>query len=109
MLPPDAFEFDGMMVITAVDVTQHEVISRLKNDRNPGVRHRSRDGRGALLAWHQDMAGPDLAAPAVAIHVHREAAMKKWLRRIRGAIGMGLTWAIEPKATKKARVYRGWI
>ena len=35
--------------------------------------------------------------------------MKKWLRRIRGAIGMGLTWAIEPKATKKARVYRGQL
>ena len=32
MLPPDAFEFDGMTVITAVDVTPHEVISRLKND-----------------------------------------------------------------------------
>ena len=31
-LPPDAFEFDGMTVITAVDVTPHEVISRLKND-----------------------------------------------------------------------------
>jgi hypothetical protein len=24
----------------------------------------------------------------------REVAMKKWLRRIRGAIGMGLTWAL---------------
>ena len=32
VLPPDAFEFDGMTVITAVDVTPHEVISRLKND-----------------------------------------------------------------------------
>ncbi|MCH8811554.1 MAG: GAF domain-containing protein [Gemmatimonadetes bacterium] len=32
MLPPDAFEFDGMTVITAVDITPHEVISRLKND-----------------------------------------------------------------------------
>ena len=32
VLPPDAFEFDGMTVITAVDVTLHEVISRLKND-----------------------------------------------------------------------------
>ena len=32
LLPPDAFEFDGMTVITAVDVTPHEVISRLKND-----------------------------------------------------------------------------
>ena len=32
MLPPDAFEFDGLTVITAVDVTPHEVISRLKND-----------------------------------------------------------------------------
>ncbi len=32
MLPPDAFEFDGMTVITPVDVTPHEVISRLKND-----------------------------------------------------------------------------
>ena len=31
-LPPDAFEFDGMTVITAVDVTPHEVVSRLKND-----------------------------------------------------------------------------
>ena len=31
-LPPDAFEFDGITVITAVDVTPHEVISRLKND-----------------------------------------------------------------------------
>ena len=31
VLPPDAFEFDGMTVITAVDVTPHEVISRLKN------------------------------------------------------------------------------
>ena len=26
--------------------------------------------------------------------VHREGRVKKWLRRIRGAIGMGLTWAI---------------
>ena len=26
--------------------------------------------------------------------MHREVVMKKWLRRIRGAIGMGLTWAI---------------
>jgi hypothetical protein len=26
--------------------------------------------------------------------VYREVAMRKWLRRIRGAIGMGLTWAI---------------
>ena len=26
--------------------------------------------------------------------VHREGLVKKWLRRIRGAIGMGLTWAI---------------
>ncbi len=25
---------------------------------------------------------------------HREVAMTKWLRRIRGAIGMGLTWAV---------------
>ncbi len=25
--------------------------------------------------------------------LHREVTMKKWLRRIRGAIGMGLTWA----------------
>jgi len=25
--------------------------------------------------------------------VHREVVMKKWLRRIRGAVGMGLTWA----------------
>ena len=32
VLPPDAFEFDGMTVITAVDVTLQEVISRLKND-----------------------------------------------------------------------------
>ena len=32
LLPPDAFEFDGMTVITAVEVTPHEVISRLKND-----------------------------------------------------------------------------
>ena len=32
VLPPDAFEFDGMTMITAVDVTPHEVISRLKND-----------------------------------------------------------------------------
>ena len=32
MLPPDAFEFDGLTVITPVDVTPHEVISRLKND-----------------------------------------------------------------------------
>ena len=32
VLPPDAFEFDGMTVITAVDVTHQEVISRLKND-----------------------------------------------------------------------------
>ncbi len=32
VLPPDAFEFDGITVITAVDVTHHEVISRLKND-----------------------------------------------------------------------------
>ena len=32
VLPPDAFEFDGMTMITAVDVTLHEVISRLKND-----------------------------------------------------------------------------
>ena len=32
VLPPDAFEFDGLTVITAVDVTPHEVISRLKND-----------------------------------------------------------------------------
>ena len=32
MLPPDAFEFEGMTVITAVDVTLQEVISRLKND-----------------------------------------------------------------------------
>ena len=32
LLPPDAFEFDGITVITAVDVTPHEVISRLKND-----------------------------------------------------------------------------
>ena len=32
VLPEDAFEFDGMTVITAVDVTPHEVISRLKND-----------------------------------------------------------------------------
>ena len=31
-LPPDAFEFDGMTVITGVDVTPHEVVSRLKND-----------------------------------------------------------------------------
>ena len=31
-LPPDAFEFDGMTVIIPVDVTLHEVISRLKND-----------------------------------------------------------------------------
>ena len=27
------------------------------------------------------------------VQVHREAVMKSWLRRIRGAIGMGLTWA----------------
>jgi hypothetical protein len=26
--------------------------------------------------------------------VHRKVVMKKWLRRIRGAIGMGLTWAV---------------
>ena len=26
--------------------------------------------------------------------LRREAVMKKWLRRVRGAIGMGLTWAI---------------
>jgi len=32
LLPPDAFEFDGMTMIPAVDVTPHEVISRLKND-----------------------------------------------------------------------------
>ena len=32
VLPPDAFEFDGMTMIRAVDVTLHEVISRLKND-----------------------------------------------------------------------------
>jgi hypothetical protein len=32
ILPPDAFEFEGMTVITPVDVTPHEVISRLKND-----------------------------------------------------------------------------
>jgi hypothetical protein len=32
ILPPDAFEFEGMTVITPVDVTPHEIISRLKND-----------------------------------------------------------------------------
>ena len=32
VLPPDAFVFDGMTVLTAVDVTPHEVVSRLKND-----------------------------------------------------------------------------
>ena len=32
VLPHDAFEFDGITVITAVDVTPHEVMSRLKND-----------------------------------------------------------------------------
>ncbi len=32
MIPPDAFEFDGMTMITPVEVTAHEVISRLKND-----------------------------------------------------------------------------
>ena len=26
--------------------------------------------------------------------MHSEAVMKKWLRRIRGAVGMGLTWAV---------------
>lgn len=26
--------------------------------------------------------------------MHREVVIKKWLRRIRGALGMGLTWAI---------------
>jgi hypothetical protein len=26
--------------------------------------------------------------------VHREVVMKNWLRRIRGAVGMGLTWAV---------------
>jgi hypothetical protein len=25
---------------------------------------------------------------------HREVVMRKWLRRIRGAVGMGLTWAL---------------
>src|SRR5688500_7172712 len=25
--------------------------------------------------------------------MHREVVMKKWLRRIRGAVGMGLTWS----------------
>jgi hypothetical protein len=29
----------------------------------------------------------------VKVQVLREAVMKKWLRRIRGAVGMGLTWA----------------
>ena len=32
LLPPDAFEFEGMTVLSAVDVTLHEVVSRLKND-----------------------------------------------------------------------------
>ena len=32
VIPPDAFAFDGITVITAVDVTPHEVVSRLKND-----------------------------------------------------------------------------
>ena len=27
--------------------------------------------------------------------MRREAAVKRWLRRIRGALGMGLTWAVE--------------
>jgi hypothetical protein len=26
--------------------------------------------------------------------VHREVGVKKWLRRLRGALGMGLTWAM---------------
>ncbi len=26
--------------------------------------------------------------------MHREVVMKKWLRRFRGAVGMGLTWAV---------------
>ncbi len=32
VLPPDAFEFSGITVVIAVDVTSQEVISRLKND-----------------------------------------------------------------------------
>ena len=32
LLPPDAFEFVGMTVLSATDVTLHEVVSRLKND-----------------------------------------------------------------------------
>ena len=32
LLPPDAFEFEGLTVLTAADVTLHEVVSRLKND-----------------------------------------------------------------------------
>jgi hypothetical protein len=32
LLPPDAFEFEGITVLSAVDMTLHEVVSRLKND-----------------------------------------------------------------------------
>ena len=28
------------------------------------------------------------------VQVHREVLLEKWLRRIRGAIGLGLTWAV---------------
>lgn len=36
-----------------------------------------------------------IRGPAAQIHVHRGiTVMNKWLRRIRGAVGMGLTWAL---------------
>lgn len=36
---------------------------------------------------------PDLEKPRDA-YAHRWQEMKKWLRRVRGAVGMGLTWAV---------------
>jgi hypothetical protein len=38
---------------------------------------------GAIVPWYRWWK----------VQLHREMAMKKWLRRIRGAVGMGLTWA----------------
>jgi hypothetical protein len=37
--------------------------------------------------------GPDQQNRRAEVLAHRKVAMEKWVRRIRGAIGMGLTWA----------------